>query len=315
MSLLGFSGYRFYINRYWIAAILLVSALVLLYSAWLEWQDKPSLAMKQLSLLVTSVAVCLACYSMGYKALVYIFPISFIYFILFPWHRALMLAALFSLLAVWAGSFSEPLPVLARYAIAIFNNLLFAALLAQVVAKQKAMLIELAQTDELTGCLNRKALIPDLQNTIDDFHRSQINSVILLIDIDHFKSINDTYGHQSGDRVLQHFAAHLKHKVPPAARVYRYGGEEFLILLRDCSVTRAINIAQPLLQMPKSEAPESPPLTVTCSIGLAAFCRGISLDFWLKHADIALYEAKSLGRNRLELIDPKHIQLSSDQLT
>lgn len=295
---------------YIIAAVLSLSALVLVWSAWLEWKDKPSLHAKKLSLWVTSVAVCFACYSMGYKAMIYIFPISFIYFILFPWTKALVLAAAFSAVAVYAGSFHEPMPILARYAFAVFNNLLFAALLAQIVAKQKALLVEAAHTDELTGCLNRKALLPDLQQAIDDFNQNDRRSVILLIDIDHFKSINDTYGHLYGDLVLQSFAQHIKLQLPEGTRVYRYGGEEFLVLLRDYKLPKAIATANPMLQMMLPASEHWPALKVTCSIGIASFSKGHSLEFWLKHADAALYEAKSQGRNRVELADAWNTQLA-----
>ncbi len=308
--LVGFSIYRVTLELYVIAAVLLSSAMVLTWSVWLELRNKPSLGAKQLSLLVTSAAVCIACYTMGYKALVYIFPISFIYFILFPWFYALLLGAIFCTVAVTAGSNIEPFPILARYGIAVFNNLLFAALLAQVVAKQKAMLVKAAQTDELTGCLNRKALVPDLQQAIDDFHQKDKCSVILLIDIDHFKSINDTYGHLYGDLVLQNFAEHIKLLLPEDTRVYRYGGEEFLVLLNGYNINRAIALANPMLQMILPGDQRWPPLKVTCSIGIAAFSKGNSLEFWLKHADEALYEAKSQGRHRVKLADALNTQLA-----
>ncbi|MCL2914122.1 GGDEF domain-containing protein [Shewanella corallii] len=287
-----------------------LSALVLAWSAWLEWRDKPSLKMKQVSLGVTSLAVCFACYTMGYKGMIYIFPISFIYFMLFPWLQALIFTACFCVIALYAGSFTEPMPVWARYSFAVFNNLIFAALLARVVAQQKAMLVDVAKTDELTGCLNRKALIPDLQEAIDDFHQKQKCSVILLIDIDHFKSINDTYGHLYGDLVLQNFAEHIKVQLPKDTRVYRYGGEEFLVLLNGYNINRSIALANPMLQMILPGDQRWPPLKVTCSIGIAAFSKGNSLELWLKHADEALYEAKSQGRHRVKLADALNTQLA-----
>jgi two-component system cell cycle response regulator len=168
-----------------------------------------------------------------------------------------------------------------------------------IIAKQKAALIYLATTDELTGALNRKNLATSLSSSIESFKHTGTDTSLLLIDIDHFKTVNDTYGHLVGDKLLTQFSEVIKHLLPAEAKLFRFGGEEFLVQYEDCDLQKALEMAQRLKQAVNQTDFDGVPVNVSCSIGVAELRINDSLEEWLKQSDIALYAAKKSGRNRV----------------
>lgn len=163
--------------------------------------------------------------------------------------------------------------------------------------------IELALIDPLTGLKNRRFLESHLAAVIDQAaHRGQPASLMIL-DIDHFKVINDTFGHDAGDAVLKQFAQRIKNVVRGADLVCRLGGEEFVVVMPETPIETAEKIAERLRRAIESEefsidlAGRSTP--VTTSIGIAERGGGSDSDALLRRADKALYRSKSLGRNRV----------------
>lgn len=154
-----------------------------------------------------------------------------------------------------------------------------------------------SETDPLTGLKNRAALAKEFEST------SPQQSFFLLVDIDHFKQVNDTYGHIEGDRVLKHIARFLKQNVRSTDDVYRIGGEEFAIKIKNASVESAANIGNKLVSgirdLPILTTEEEKDITVTLTIGLSKIEDGQSLESCLKVADERLYKGKRSGRNRL----------------
>ncbi len=161
-----------------------------------------------------------------------------------------------------------------------------------------------SRVDGLTGLYNRRYW----QERFDEMHklcvRREKPSTALMLDIDHFKRINDTYGHQAGDKVIKMLAALIKRCVRETDLAGRYGGEEFAIILNDSSVEDAKIVAQRIRQLAKRLVVEheGESISFTVSLGLAQF----SPDFkgamaWLECADQALYEAKENGRNQYRI--------------
>lgn len=164
-------------------------------------------------------------------------------------------------------------------------------------------LSKVAMTDELTSLNNRRAFESFASEQIVKFEEAQTECSLLLIDIDHFKQFNDTYGHLVGDKVLAYVALALKKAVKGVDFVARYGGEEFIIMLPETSLKNAVTIADKLRQQVASKQ-----LTIgkenkqqlgniTVSIGVATIHGGDDIDTLLSRADTCLYEAKSAGRN------------------
>jgi len=172
-----------------------------------------------------------------------------------------------------------------------------------------------ARIDPLTGVANRLRLDEDLESvalrTTNAGH-----GAALMIDIDWFKSYNDNHGHLAGDAVLRRVAAALTAQTRPTDRIYRYGGEEFLVLLPGASVAEAAGVAERQREAVASLAipthrPGAPDTEiVTVSIGVARIAAGHELrledDGWLRAADDAMYASKSAGRNRVSIASPFH---------
>jgi diguanylate cyclase (GGDEF)-like protein len=158
--------------------------------------------------------------------------------------------------------------------------------------------------DALTGLYNRREMFDELAKQLELVNRGVYEVSIALMDVDHFKSINDTYGHLSGDRLLAELGDYLKQAVRAYDSVYRYGGDEFLVLLPDTPPQAAREILGRLhktLGTLTVDANDQRSITVTTSFGVASLRPGIDLEGSIQAADQALYKAKLAGRNRLQL--------------
>lgn len=159
----------------------------------------------------------------------------------------------------------------------------------------------LATLDSLTGLPNRRSFDLLAGQAIHEAQRSNAALVALLIDLDHFKSLNDTHGHLAGDEVLRQFAEVLRGSLRQSDILCRWGGEEFIVLLRDADAPGALEVAQKIRQgtEQKSFHFDGRMLQLTVSIGLSCLQPGDTLDGLLTRADRALYRAKQGGRNRV----------------
>lgn len=188
------------------------------------------------------------------------------------------------------------------------------ALLARVVApfqlayaraQAVAALERLATTDGLTGLFNRRLALDRLHNERERAGRSGRPLTVILLDVDHFKSVNDTHGHDVGDAVLKAVAATLAKAVRSMDTAARYGGEEFLLILPETDVEGGMRLAErtrQALEKLRLKLPQGGSLKLTASFGVATWKPGghaESIEGLLKRADEALYAAKSGGRNRV----------------
>ena len=162
---------------------------------------------------------------------------------------------------------------------------------------------QLATHDDLTGLLNRRAMLDRMQLEQRRSLRSGSPLLIAQLDIDHFKAVNDTHGHAAGDLVLQSFADTVRRNVRDTDVLARWGGEEFVLLLCDTPAADAVTLMERLrqavqaMQVPVAQGGQ--PITVTVSIGLARHAPADPLAGTLERADQALYAAKAGGRNRV----------------
>ncbi len=171
------------------------------------------------------------------------------------------------------------------------------SLYAVVHDEQKNEMAERARRDPLTGLFNRRAFFEQAEK----LEAQGANFAILMIDIDHFKAINDNHGHLGGDRVLAHAARLIQGAFRTDDIACRYGGEEFCVLLRDCDRAQALQLAQGLVSRWAAEpldVSDGRRVAVTTSVGVCARASGQPLLKTLQHADAALYSAKHQGRNR-----------------
>jgi len=181
----------------------------------------------------------------------------------------------------------------------------------RLMSRQSAELADLALTDPLTGAYNRRYLTPQAQRNLADFERYARLSSLLLLDIDHFKSINDYHGHAAGDRVLQGVVSMISDRIRGVDMLFRLGGEEFVILLCDVASHSAAKIAEELRIRIKT-LNLLPDREVTVSIGVCDVSQARSAIDWLEQVDSAMYRAKQSGRDRIEVVQSSTPAFSSE---
>lgn len=164
---------------------------------------------------------------------------------------------------------------------------------------------EMAATDQLTGLLNRRAIWPLLNHELQHAQRAGTPFSLILGDLDLFKKVNDTYGHDAGDLVLKETARRLAEALRRQDALCRWGGEELLILLPSTGINGALEAAEKLRAAMADSAITAGNNRIhqTISLGVASFQRGDDIDAVVSRADEALYQAKHKGRNRVEAAD------------
>jgi diguanylate cyclase (GGDEF)-like protein len=198
---------------------------------------------------------------------------------------------------IWLGGF-----MFAAFAHSVFAAFLFISMIRE---RREATQRNFAMSDPLTGLMNRRAFIAYAERSAR--RRSTQQSVSLLVlDIDHFKSINDRFGHETGDKMLAVFAATAEASVRPADQLFRMGGEEFCFVLPDTPLHSAIQVAERIrANFELSEVPSAGGAArTTVSVGIAATEHSVDLQVLHAAADAAVYEAKARGRNRVVVAAP-----------
>jgi diguanylate cyclase (GGDEF)-like protein len=192
-----------------------------------------------------------------------------------------------------------------HYAVLLWPAAVIAMVVQLALSRQYSRSYELrrqlehaALTDALTGTYNRRYFSEVVGTEMARVERDLSRLSLLLIDLDHFKAINDLHGHAVGDIALKAVSAILKSQLRPSDRLFRWGGEEFVVLAPSAALTDALALAERLRR--SCEAAAIPGVgPVTLSIGVAEFA-GDTLEDWIRRADRALYAAKQNGRNRVE---------------
>lgn len=158
-----------------------------------------------------------------------------------------------------------------------------------------------AHTDQLTQTGNRAALLDSLQRELELARRYATPLSVILLDVDHFKSINDNFGHDTGDAVLRSVAQSIKDSVRGSDILFRYGGEEFVILLSNTTKDGAVNLAERIRNTVEGTfcGVRDSGVRVTLSLGVATLISGETHLDLLRRADQAMYQAKRGGRNRV----------------
>jgi len=212
------------------------------------------------------------------------------------------------------GNLKVDLPIVSRgevgYMTEVFNNMVTRlrqgreelAAINKTLKEKNRELEEIAVTDSLTGLYNRKHLIETLTHELARGQRYDHPVSVLMIDIDHFKRYNDTFGHLAGDRVLAKMASIFIESLRRIDYVARYGGEEFLVMLPETESQEALSAAERIRTRVAGETftHHNEKVSITVSIGIAGFPEnGRSLESIIASADAALYRAKRRGRNRV----------------
>ncbi|MAF04821.1 MAG: diguanylate cyclase AdrA [Herbaspirillum sp.] len=197
------------------------------------------------------------------------------------------------------------LPMMMLYPLALGQS---TYLMSKKLADRSRQFEIVSQLDGLTLLFNRRYWESLLLGEFERLHRqssAQHQTFLLLLDLDHFKSINDTWGHLIGDEVLRNFARLLRTMLREQDAIGRYGGEEFGVILRDVSPADALALSQRVIEAARTRNDENNLYGCTVSAGLVPFSADMDAHFvWLQRADHAMYCAKESGRDRLVAWDP-----------
>ncbi|MFK8018920.1 MAG: diguanylate cyclase [Pseudomonadales bacterium] len=240
--------------------------------------------------------------SQGIIGALWCYPAVIAFYFMLPERKAwlangVILASIFPV--IWA-SFD---PGLATRIIATLGIIsILSVVFIRVINEQQIQLREQAITDPLTGVLNRKLLQASLEDAVEQSKRAGLPMTLISLDLDYFKNINDTHGHDAGDEVLRAVGEVLRTRCRKVDRVFRLGGEEFLVLLYNSTAENGLGTAEDLRQAVAGlESPDDSPVTI--SAGVACLQPNEDWQGWMKRSDTKVYEAKKAGRNQVASCD------------
>jgi diguanylate cyclase len=246
--------------------------------------------------LTYALGMVLSVHVKGTELLFWAYPVTLACFFTVRVLEAGAISLFCLILVLWIIKDQQPLEVSVRFAVTYLLVALFAFIFARRVNRDRVRLSEEATQDPLTGAGNRRALDDEIEAVVQQQRKMPTEVAILLFDIDFFKTINDSFGHDVGDNFLKRFVQFLTMQIPPTARLYRLGGEEF-VLIHHTSLDEA-RILGERIRGSLEKTRLIPELSVTVSIGIAALHEGEVGRDWIRRADNALYRAKHEGRNR-----------------
>jgi diguanylate cyclase (GGDEF)-like protein len=234
----------------------------------------------------------------GLPGALWSFPAIFANFLLIGRLRALAASVVVILALVIEGGAFGSLHERAMYFASASVSCLFAYAFARRTSDQREQLELLASRDPLTGVCNRRAMERELLIAAEAFRRHRVPVGLAVLDIDHFKRVNDAFGHETGDQVLVEFARIVQARGRAGDRLFRHGGEEFVMLLpgTDGAALRAVSEDLRAAVATQLHIGDHP---VTVSIGAAALEPDEDVNQWLARADAAMYQAKREGRDRV----------------
>ena len=280
----------------WVAAALDTAILaVIAGNAIYAWRTGNSALAGKVNAIVVSLACAALAGALGPAGLFWTYTLILANYMLAP--RSL--ATLCGSALVGAGLLLAPFPsalAMAAFGVSALLVMLYAFIFASLTEVQRKLLEGLATRDPLTGVANRRSMEIELAESLGGHLARGEPATLAVLDLDHFKSVNDTYGHDTGDRVILGFVERVQSLLRKRDRLYRLGGEEFVLLLPGTDHSGARAALEKIRDQVQS-APLADDLRVTTSIGAAVLEAQDDWPRWLARADAALYRAKANGRD------------------
>lgn len=243
-----------------------------------------------------TVVISALIFLVGGPALLWLYPLAVANYVILPARRALLLNLLAVALAVPASLSDSSIAI--RFFPSMLLVILFLHIFSLQLKAHSQLTNQLITQDKLTSTGNRRAL-DELLERIQNRPQGQSTQIaMLMLDLDRFKAINDTFGHPEGDKVLQALSSLIAGRLRRGDHLFRFGGEEFVVVLEGASMDGAMRAAEDFRQR-VADAHLGPNGDLTVSIGVAMLGPGEFIDVWITRADAALYEAKRQGRNRV----------------
>ena len=303
----GFAVYRLVTGFYLMAFVNLMVVCAAGGSALFAWRTgKVEEAGIAVSILLTILAV-IATVALGLNGALWVYAVTIFVFYLAPAAVGLILVAgmLVSVSIVCTTGIVEVFPEMVQlfgFLASTTTTAVFSWFFAHRSAQQRIQLTRWATRDPLTGLENRRALDPELEIAVARCFRHDLICGLVIMDLDNFKEINDTRGHAMGDRVLQSVAQIIDRTTRREDRSFRYGGDEFVLVLPDIHPDGLTAVCAKLVDTIAQRGGDGE-VMVRASAGAAILQAGESPESWNRRADQALYRAKRLGGNRFILDD------------
>ncbi len=301
MILLPFAVFRFAVGDWLVGAVDLAIVAAFAALVGLAWKSGRTLLAGSLTAATATLACLVALYLLDLNPY-WAFSTLVANFLLAERRFAVLASAvLVAMLAFCPVQGNSGIDHISLVAVATMVSL-FSLIFATRVDSQHELLSDMAGRDGLTGALNRRSLDSHLNALCHADPRPAHPHTLALIDLDRFKRLNDSLGHDAGDRVLMGLTRLVESSTRRGDRFYRYGGEEFVLLMPDTRLKDAETAMRSLLLNVDQNLGDGDH-SVTVSIGIAGLRDGDTRESWLKRADEALMAAKRGGRNRIEISD------------
>lgn len=295
----AFAVYRF-ATEHWLGGTvdvgIVAAILVVLVYAWRSGDTARAGA---IFAMVASVACIGSALVFGHTAVLWGYVVLWTNFLVAPRRLALGCnVVLAGAMLVVPGLFPSAIEQL-TYGVTAGLVTVYGYLFSQRFLRQQAMLVALASRDPLTGAGNRRQMRQELSEAVSGFRDHGIPQTLAVMDLDHFKLVNDRHGHEAGDRALTGFSECIRRSIRAGDGFYRFGGEEFIWRIPDLDGESALQAVKGLHQSVSGriQTPEGP---LRFSVGVATLAPGETISDWLARADAALYRAKQAGRDRVE---------------
>jgi len=242
------------------------------------------------------VALTLAVHHRGIASVFWTFPVIVTFIFVLPMRPAILLSMVLAT-SISVLMFLNMRPEIAvRGAASLFLTIGISYIVINIIQELQEKLRRSSEEDPLTGLSNRRQLDDKLAEALSKHRQDSIPAVILLIDIDRFKTINDELGHDVGDRIIQGVAKAVEDNIRKTDTAFRLGGDEFLVLLNGTNRDETGSVTEKIRsEVEKLSGPED--FSVSISIGACAAHHEMDRTSWMKQADVAMYQAKMKGRN------------------
>ncbi|MBC7989083.1 MAG: GGDEF domain-containing protein [Luteimonas sp.] len=297
LGITPFALYRFANGQPLVAVVDLMIVACISGGSIYAWRTGRSYGAAIFVAVTYSIGCVVVAYLAGLSGLLWVYPVLVANFLLVPRWPALMI----STAAVAAIAMGDVALVTGAHKVMFmatsFVVSLFSFVFASRAELQRSQLEAIASRDPLTGASNRRGMEAELEVAMASSIRTRKPLSLLVFDLDHFKQVNDSFGHEAGDELLVRVADVVRGTVRTDDRFFRLGGEEFGLLLPNANAASLRNIAEKLRVAVASEV-QCHGRSITISIGATCFCPGESASDWLGRTDAAMYRAKRSGRNR-----------------
>ncbi len=297
LGLLPFAAYRFTNGDHWIGLFDLAVVAAIVFGSAHAWRTGRTQGASLFMAIVYSLSCMLIAQFNGLAGLLWVFPVVLANFLLIERSPAILLSAVLVLGVVLGNDALVDLAHQWMFAITAAVTCVFSHVFARRASAQREQLEAIASRDPLTGAGNRRALVSGIEAAVSAQGRGGGGLGLLVLDLDHFKAINDNHGHEAGDDVLVQLAVLARECVRRGDQLYRLGGEEFCLLVPEPGVDGLALIGEKLRAMVAARV-RCGDQAVTVSVGGAMLRPGETASQWQARADAAMYRAKHAGRNR-----------------